>query len=97
MKSAIPHISTTGRVLTTTTGDAYINLGDALAHEVQIINRSGTEIDVKTANSEIAVAIPNGAGLALGLSANLSEVAVRRTDGDNAQVFVSFVHLRFTN
>ena len=78
MKS-IPHISTTGRAQTDgVDGAVFVNLGSAEAHEVEIVNGSGVSIDVKTANSAVAVPVAAGGRLTLGLSANLSEVSVRR-------------------
>lgn len=91
----IPYISKTGSVLTSAAGTAFVNLGDEVAHEVIIINRSGVEVEVKTANSSVAVPLANGAGLSLGLARNLSEVSVRRVDQNVAQATVHFITSRF--
>lgn len=87
----IRHLTTTGSVETSNTGTAYVNLGGLAAHQVLIINRSGTELDVRTANSATAVPLANGASLALGVSASTAEVLVRRTDLNTTPATVHFV------
>lgn len=89
--NSIPYVSTTGSVATSATGAVFTNLGNAPAHEVLIINRSGVELEVKTANSSVAIPLANGAAVALGLSASLAEVSVRRADQNNAQATVHFI------
>jgi hypothetical protein len=83
--------SRTGSVQTSASGTAFVNLGDQAAHEVQIINASGTSIDVKTDGSAVAVPIASGTNLTLGLGGNISEISVKRTDSSVTQVFVHFV------
>lgn len=87
--------STTDRVQTSAGGTTLVNLGSRRAHSVLIINASGTSIDVKTADSAVAVPVASGASLSLGLAGNISEVSVKRTDDSVTQVFVHFVSARF--
>lgn len=88
---AILHSSKTGRVQTSAAGATPVNLGDLAANEVLIINASGTSIDIKTANSAVFVPLATGGTLPIGLAANISEIAVKRTDDSNTQVYVHFV------
>lgn len=90
----IPYISTTGSVQTSVSGSTFVNIGDADAHEVILINRSGVGLEVKTANSLVAVPVAEGSALSLGLARNLAEVAVRRADQGNEPVTVHFVSSR---
>lgn len=92
---SIPYISSTGSAATSDTGTAFVNIGADVAHEVLIINRSGTELELKTANSSVAVPLANGAAVSLGLSGSLAEVLVRRTDLNVAPATVHFISSRF--
>lgn len=87
----IYHSSRTDRVQTSASGATPVPLGDRAANEVTLINRSGTEISVKTANSSVYVPIADGASVTLGLAANLSEVQLKRADESGTQVYVHFI------
>jgi hypothetical protein len=92
---ALFHSSHTGSCQTSAVGSTAVPLGDRDANEVTIINRSGTSIDVKTANSSVFVPIADGAAVTLGLAANLAEVQLKRTDESNTQVVVHFISARY--
>lgn len=91
---AILHSSKTGRVQTSAAGATPVNLGDMGATEVLVINSSGTSIDLKTANSDVFIPIADGASILIGVAANISEVAVKRTDESATQVYVHFLSSR---
>lgn len=88
---AIYHSSHTDRVQTSASGATAVPLGSRAADEVTLINRSGTEISVKTGNSSVFVPIADGASVTIGLAANISEVQIKRADESNTQVYVHFI------
>lgn len=91
----IVYLSQTDRVQTSATGTAFVPLGDRAADEVTVINKAGTAIVLKTSNTTQGVPLSDNERITIGISANISEISVKRADDSGTQVFVHFVSTRY--
>jgi hypothetical protein len=84
----------TSRVQTSASGTTFVALPTFDCDEVLVVNASGVSMDLRNSSetSGVGIVLPDGGSITLPVSANAQEVAVRRNDQSNTQVYVGFIY-----
>jgi hypothetical protein len=74
-------------VTTNATGSEWEAFGSLATSGVDLLNKTGTTLEFRRGGAPTAIMqLPDGIGFRFRVTANLSELEVRRVDQDNAQV-----------
>jgi hypothetical protein len=78
-------------VSTAATGTNYTAFGSQACLLLDVVNTSGTDIEVTRGGTGVAIRLPNNSARMFGAITNASQLSVRRVDTSNTQVAVTAV------